>query len=50
MLRDDLVGSSSHQVDDRQRGNQFLALLPNLIGSKDPNALKIPAPKGQNLH
>jgi hypothetical protein len=33
----------AHRDDDRQRGNQFLALHSNLIGSKDPNALKIPA-------
>src|SRR5260370_546844 len=37
----------AHRDDDRQRGNQFLALLSNLIGSKDPDALKIPARRAE---
>ncbi len=36
----------AHRDDDRQRENQFLAVLPILIGSKDPHTLKIPAPAG----
>jgi hypothetical protein len=37
----------AHRDDDRQRGNQFLALLSNPIGSKDPDALKIPARRAE---
>ena len=35
----------AHRDDDRQRRNRILALLQTLIGSKAPDALKIP-PKG----
>jgi hypothetical protein len=37
----------AHRDDDRQRGNQSLALLPSLIGSKDPDALKSPPPRAE---
>jgi hypothetical protein len=37
----------AHRDDDRQRGNQFLALLSNPIGSKDPDALKIPSRRAE---
>src|SRR5580658_6190205 len=37
----------AHRDDDRQRGSQFLALLSNLIGLKDPDALKIPARRAE---
>src|SRR5271156_1526840 len=37
----------AHRDDDRQRGNVFLALLSKLIGSKDPDALKIPARRAE---
>jgi hypothetical protein len=42
MPRDNLEGSSKTM---RERGSP-LALSPNLIGSKDPHALKIPAREG----
>jgi hypothetical protein len=37
----------AHRDDDRQRGNQFLALLSNPIGSKVPDASKIPARRAE---
>jgi hypothetical protein len=41
------IAGWAHRDDDRQRGNQFLALLSNPIGSKDPDALKIPARRAE---
>ncbi len=35
----------AHRDNDGQRANQFLALLSNPIGSKDPDALKNPRPQ-----
>src|SRR6202043_1691615 len=35
---------------DRQRGNRRSALPSILISLIDPNALKIPAPKGRNFY
>jgi len=35
------------EIPQRQRGNQFLALPSNLIGSKDPDALEIPARRAE---
>ena len=43
MPRDNLVGLIETMIEGR--GNSSCA-LPNLIGSKDPHALKIPARKG----
>jgi len=37
----------AHRDDDRRRGNQFLALPSPIIGSKDPDALKIPARRAE---
>src|SRR5271167_531603 len=37
----------AHRDDDRRRGNQLLALLSPIIGSKDPDALKIPARRAE---
>ena len=34
--------------DDVERGSSPFALFPKRIGSVDPYALKIPAPKGRN--
>jgi hypothetical protein len=37
----------AHRDDDRRRGNQLLALPSPIIGSKDPDALKIPARRAE---
>src|SRR5271168_3411418 len=37
----------AHRDDDRKRGNQLLALHFPAIGSKDPDALKIPARRAE---
>ena len=37
----------AHRDDDRRRGNQLLALRSPIIGSKDPDALKIPARRAE---
>ena len=37
----------AHRDDDRKRGNQLLALRFPIIGSKDPDALKIPARRAE---
>jgi hypothetical protein len=38
----------AHRDDDWKRENQPLALLPTIIGSKDPDALKIPARRAES--
>jgi hypothetical protein len=38
----------AHRDDDRRRGNQLLAPLSPIIGSKDPDALKIPARRAES--
>jgi hypothetical protein len=37
----------AHRDDDQERGNQLLALRLPIIGSKDPDALKIPARRAE---
>ena len=37
----------AHRDDDRERGSFSFALSPKYIGSKDPNALKIPARRAE---
>jgi hypothetical protein len=37
----------AHRDDDRKRGNQLPALRLPVIGSKDPDALKIPARRAE---
>jgi hypothetical protein len=37
----------AHRDDDQERGNQLLALRLPTIGSKDPDALKIPARRAE---
>ena len=37
------IARRAHRDDDHGRGNEFLAPTLNPIGSKDPDALKIPA-------
>src|SRR5258708_37895208 len=39
----------AHRDDDRKRGTNLLALLSTIIGSKDPDALKIPARRAELL-
>ena len=50
MLRDNLVGLIESMFSSA--GANPLALFPATEGSSDdrPHALKIPAPKGRNLH
>src|SRR5579863_9528288 len=38
----------AHRDDDRKRETNLLALLPIIIGSKDPDALKIPARRAES--
>ena len=40
----------AHRDDVAGRGSSPFALFPKHIGSVDPYALKIPAPKGRNTH
>ena len=44
MPKDNLV---AHRDDDWQRWNLFFALLPNPMGSVDPDALKISARRAE---
>jgi hypothetical protein len=43
------ITGRAHRDDERGREDSFLR-RPTSIGSKDPDALKIPAPQGRNLH
>jgi hypothetical protein len=51
MLRDNLVGSSSRWLAARELMlSRCAPVSRNRHRTIDPNALKIPAPKGRNLH